>query len=705
MNKYDRMSKDHLIQQIRALEHQLLLLQRETCIYWNLNREEFNYLTEDHREVICRLAPDGTILFINPAGCRFFRQSWPDLIGNNLGNISEPDFNRKLQSLFNMLSPTQPVMDWEYGPTFLNHTFLNWNWRIRGLFSADQTLREIQLVGTDLTEQKFFKQVLDKTKQTLHKEILHYEQAQQDFYELFDLASEIIYTHDFEGRLLYINKNGESILGFETGTLKGRSIFELVVPDKHNLLEERISSRFNNQQKINYELPVVKADGETAILELTSRIIFREDQPHAIMGIGRDITQRKQIESALREGEAKFRKLAETSPSFIVVVQGQHYKYVNPTFERLTGYSQEELLAIHFWDIIHPDYRDLVKGRGLARQQGAELISRYEFKINGKNGQELWIDLSADCIEFEGRPAIIATGIEISSRKELEHALINSEENFRKLANTAPALIFVVQNYRFQYVNAFFTNVTGYNAYDILELNAMDILHWDYHELLDNELTQLLLGKIPSFRHDIIIFSKTGREYWMDLSANRIEYGGKPAVIATAYDITARKELESALTNSEENFRRLAETAPALIYVVQNRELVFFNLETLRVTGYSRDELINMKNWEFIHPDHRDWIDSITTARHRGEDAPRRYETVILNKEGQSLWIEVAVSIIQFNNQPASLGVGIDITERKRALEQITYLSYHDRLTGLYNRAFLEEKLRELDEKISYLKP
>ncbi len=820
MKEYANMTRENLLNEIEDLNKQLLLLQNRSTPFYP-PEHDFSPFIEDHSEIIARLAPDGTILFMNPAGGLYFGTPFEDLVSVNIDKIITPQYNKELKYLITLLSPENQVINCGKGLPAINHTLGYKNWKIRGLFK-DHNLVEVQLVGKDISKQKLFEKVLDQTRQNLHTEILRYRQAEQDYYELFDKANEIMYSHDFDGVLLHINKNGEKILGFEPGTLKGRSIFDIIVPQKYQLVREMLKVKLDNEQHTNYEIPVIRAGGEMRTLEISSRLKYQENQPYAIMGIARDITERKHTEDALRESEAKFRKMAETSPAFIVVVQGNSYKYVNPTFEKLTDYREEELLSMNYWDIIHTDYRDLVRERGLARQQGAKLEAHYEFIINTKNGRAIWIDFSAALIEYEGQPAIIGTGYDITLKKKLANALTNSEKNFRTLANTAPALILVIQKYSFRYVNTIFTNVTQYNAYDIQELNALDIVHPDFKTLVETSLLKLQFGEISDFRHDIIIFSKSGQEYWMDVSADIIDYEGKPAVIATAYDITAKKELENALRNSEENFRaltdtvsalifvihqyryiyvnsmfraitkfsrhelqymnsldtvhpefreivkdnlariqsgeisisrqtikminkdgqeywidfsaraieyqgkqaiigtaydvtdnhklqvalensessfrQLAETAPALIYVIQGSDLVFFNLETERVSGYTREELVNMKKWEFIHPDHREWVTDITLARQRGEDVPDRYETIILSKNGDSIWIEVAVSIINFNNQPASLGVGIDITERKRSMDQIKFLSYHDRLTGLFNRAFLEEKLTELDD-------
>jgi PAS domain S-box-containing protein len=91
-----------------------------------------------------------------------------------------------------------------------------------------------------------------------------------------------------------------------------------------------------------------------------------------------DISGRKQAEASLWESEEKFRTLAETAAVAILVYQGEEYVYANPTAEKITGYSREELLGMKFWDIIHPDDREMVRERWMARQQGEAVQPRYE---------------------------------------------------------------------------------------------------------------------------------------------------------------------------------------------------------------------------------------------------------------------------------------------------------------------------------------
>src|SRR5689334_3062607 len=88
------------------------------------------------------------------------------------------------------------------------------------------------------------------------------------------------------------------------------------------------------------------------------------------------------VQPELLCGEANFRTLAEALACAIFISQGKRLHYVNHAAETITGYAREELLSMSFWDLVHPDYRELVSNRGGARQGDAE---QYEVKILTKN--------------------------------------------------------------------------------------------------------------------------------------------------------------------------------------------------------------------------------------------------------------------------------------------------------------------------------
>src|SRR5271169_168898 len=116
-------------------------------------------------------------------------------------------------------------------------------------------------------------------------------------------------------------------------------------------------------------------------------------------------------------GEANFRTLAEAIACAIFIGQGKRLHYVNHAAETITGYAREDLLSMNFWDLVHPDCRELVLNRGDARHGGAR---QYEVKILTKNGDERWLDISTTMIEFDGMLASLFSAFDLTERKHAE---------------------------------------------------------------------------------------------------------------------------------------------------------------------------------------------------------------------------------------------------------------------------------------------
>ncbi|MEK7263874.1 MAG: PAS domain S-box protein, partial [Bacteroidota bacterium] len=119
-----------------------------------------------------------------------------------------------------------------------------------------------------------------------------------------------------------------------------------------------------------------KKDGTIIDVEVRSHELTFQGR-RAKLVLVNDITERKKSEQALKESEAKFRAVAETAASAIFIYQGTKFSYINPSFAAITGYSFEEIRTVNFWDIVHSDYREIVRERGIARQRGDNVPSRY----------------------------------------------------------------------------------------------------------------------------------------------------------------------------------------------------------------------------------------------------------------------------------------------------------------------------------------
>ncbi len=180
-----------------------------------------------------------------------------------------------------------------------------------------------------------------------------------------------------------------------------------------------------------------------------------------------------------------------------------------------------------------------------------------------------------------------------------------------------------------------------------------------------------------------------------------------------SHDITDSKRAEQALQESEEKYRVLMENVNEAIFVVQDARFKFGNAQCLKFSGYSVEELASKPFMEFIHPDDREMVVDRHLRRLKGESFPSVYPFRILDKGGKTRWVEINALMIDWKGKPAVLNFLTDITERKRAEEELQRLTVEleERVRKrtaelereVSERKGAEEALRESEEKYRML--
>lgn len=300
---------------------------------------------------------------------------------------------------------------------------------------------------------------------------------------------------------------------------------------------------------------------------------------------GQEIGDRQQIAEALRQSEAKFRTLTETTASAIFIYQGERFCYVNPATISLTGYSRDELSRMDIWDLIHPDFHEVIRSRGLARQHAKPVPVRYEFKIITHQGKERWIDFTGGAIEYQGEPAILGTAFDITDRKMVEQALRESEENYRTLVENIP--IGVYRNTpgpegKYLMGNPAFLNMFGFESEEDLHAYSVADTYVDRSQrkiFSDNLLSQGSLTGV-----ELQLKRTDGTTLWGSVTARVVRHEDTEEVAyfdCSIEDITERKLAEEALRRQADELARLhvlsldisaaANTLPDLLKVIVTR--------------------------------------------------------------------------------------------------------------------------------------
>ena len=287
--------------------------------------------------------------------------------------------------------------------------------------------------------------------------------------------------------------------------------------------------------------------------------------------------------------------LTNTSNAIFVTYPDGAIKYVNPAFEKLTGFSLAEIIGMKtpypWWpkrykDEIEASLTETTPREGI--NLGERLAKQMTFQK--KNGELFTVDLNATIINKNGkREYILVTWIDITERKKAEEALKDSEEKFSKAFNASANAIGItsLQTNLFIEVNESFTRFNGYSREELIGHNAREFNLWVKPEEL-KKLTDILQKDGRVFNLEFSSRMKSGEIRVGLFSAEKINIGGEPCRITVITDITERKKAEEALRMSEENFRHSLDDSPLGIRIVNSRgEPIYINQALLEIYGYS----------------------------------------------------------------------------------------------------------------------
>lgn len=273
--------------------------------------------------------------------------------------------------------------------------------------------------------------------------------------------------------------------------------------------------------------------------------------------------------------------------------------------------------------------------------------------------------------------------------------LRESEDKFRNFAEQSLVGINLIQDGVFKYVNPKFADIFGYTVEECLnDMKFIETVYPNDISVVEEHIRRRLSGEAKQVRYEFRGIRKTGEIIHVEIFGSSCLFNGKPAVTATMLDITERKKAENALRQSEDQIRLLLNSTVEAIYGVDlNGNCTFCNNGCLRMLGYKNpDELVGKNMHQQIHHKHNDGTPfpeeecRMIQAIRKGEGAHADDE-VLWRADGTCFPAEYW-SYPQYSNGRINGAVVtfLDITERRRADEEIKMLAISDALTELYNR-------------------
>ncbi len=249
----------------------------------------------------------------------------------------------------------------------------------------------------------------------------------------------------------------------------------------------------------------------------------------------------------------------------------------------------------------------------------------------------------------------------------------------------------------------------GYSSGDFYsgKVDYWDFLHKDDVDFTKNAVYEKRDSKVSEFKHIYRVICKNGEVRWVEeWTMWERDKSGKPITEkGVIRDITEQLETAEKLKRSEERYRNLFENACALICTFDpNGKFTTVNKECTELSGYSREELLKMDVFDLLHPKQlENYKNDFNLLQIINGFEGNSIEITIKTKFNVNIILEGKLLVLSDDNEYIEIqGVFQDATAKKEAENRIYHLSYHDKLTDLFNRAYFDEKLDELDRNKEY---
>jgi len=260
---------------------------------------------------------------------------------------------------------------------------------------------------------------------------------------------------------------------------------------------------------------------------------------------------------------------------------------------------------------------------------------------------------------------------EIRRQAQLKRALKETESFYRTIWESSLTGLYIAQNGVFQAVNPIPALFTGYNKDELVGKKSDSIIHPDDKEAVKKNAHAMLLRK-SSTPYEFRIISKDKQVRWVMEYVTPTTYKGKPAILGNFMDITARKNFESKLKESENLYRTIFEnTGSATIIIEDDMTISLMNSEFERMTGYRKEEWEGKKKWiEYISKEQQPWMKKYHRLRRLNPAAaPRRYEHEIIRSDGSVVSVLITIDMIPGTRK--SVASHTNITDWKKAQEKL----------------------------------
>jgi PAS domain S-box-containing protein len=645
------------------------------------SERKYRSLVQNIPDVTWTTDREGRTLFISPNVRDVYGSSAEEICAGGdtwLRNV-HPDDRLRVERAFDELFTQKKRYDVEYrirrkdGAWIWLHDRSVLSYEKEGQWYADGVFSEI-------TERKRLEEELRQHAEHLEELVAartgELRESEARYRSLYHTIADSIFVMGAEGRIQDVNDSACAQLGYTREELIGMPVSAVCArPDFH--LGEMID-RLRATGSLSYETAHRRKDGTIVPVELSVTLVEYRGRL-AILGVARDITERKRAEEALRKSEEKFAKAFRSSPVAIAVTRLSDGRVieVNEAMLKLLHFSRDEVIGHTTLELgIWVDVADREEyTRRLSRDGSARDL---EYRLRTKDGEIVTIQLAAELLEFSGEPCMLATLVDLTERKRTEEALAESRKKYRGLVEKINDWVWEVDaDCVYTYSSPRVLELLGYTPEEIVGKTPFDFMPPAEAERVRNTFQPICRARRPLELLENTLVRKDG-------SLVTVETGGMPVFAEDGSflgytgidrDVTSRKRAEEALREKEyllSESQRIGHIGTWSADLVTN--VGTWTPEMYRLFGVSPDTFVPSAEAfiGLLHPDDqgamREWIRAASAGEHPGGLEFR----VPLPDGSVRVLIGRGEAVLGEGHRPIRLvGTGQDVTEQKQAQEAL----------------------------------
>jgi len=404
----------------------------------------------------------------------------------------------------------------------------------------------------------------NQMRENLARDIIRREIAEKELREseekyrlLIENQTDLVVKVDMEGKFQFISPSYCKMFGKTEKELLGNNFMPLVHEDDREATAKAMEALYHPPYTAYIEQRAMTKDGWKWLSWMDTAVLDNNKNVVAIIGVGRDVTARKQAEEAVKKSESMQSKMVANIGDVIVIIDQEGInRYKSPNIEKLFGWKTGDVVGTSTWNNVHPDDLESMENFLGTLMLEPNAVGTTECRYKRKDGSYRWIEFTgSNLLHDPDIRGLLGNYHDITDRREAEQALRKSEEKYHDLYDNAPDIFLSVcaKTTNILDCNQTLTNALGYSKKEIIGGSIFNIYTTECAEHARENVFPEFLKTGLIIGEEMQLQKKDGNtlDVSLNVSAVRDENGKIVSSRSVFRDITDRKQMESRLQQAQ----------------------------------------------------------------------------------------------------------------------------------------------------------